>query len=70
MTPAAIVALVAQILALAPTLAQAVLAVGELKKLVERDTPIEQAELDAVLDLAKANSATIADMAAADTQQP
>lgn len=70
MTPAAILALVAQILALAPTLLQAAAAVKQLTELVKDGTTPTDEQISALLDDLKSNSGTIAALAAADAQEP
>lgn len=66
MTPQAIIALVMQILALAPTLVSAIAAVQKLEQLIANGQVPTQAEIDALLDSLNTNSDTIQELAAAD----
>ena len=69
MTPTAIIALVMQILALAPTLVQAAAAVKELGDMVSDGKEPTQAELDALIERVKAQSGEIQKIAADDAGQ-
>lgn len=69
MTPTAIIALVMQILALAPTLVQAAAAVKQLGEMVANGNEPTQAEIDALLATLSNNSETIAGIAEADSKQ-
>ena len=68
MTPTAIVALVMQILALAPTLVQAVQAVEKLGELVKDGNTPTQADIDALLATLQTQSEQIQEIARADEE--